>query len=315
MMMMVVLPLAVYGAARLALPPALAVGVLIVAAMPAGTACSSLTDVVGGNAALALLGTLLTSLVCPLAAPWVIRLGCGQAGGEGMLFLLRQSAFLAAILFVPLGLAFAVRRGFPAFVKRRREVFGALSIVALGLLIFGAMASVSADFWELVGTRPRLALGLFAFMCGFSATLHLAGYFLAPWRPLPDRAALSVNAAYVNNGLAIVFAAEFFRAIPELGASAVLPAILLEAPMALALVPLRAWVNRGVAPGRVPARSRVPVEPSPGAGDCTSPRLERGRFLQPSIVLSTRPRVALFRRIEPTGFSREPSIGGGVLCW
>jgi hypothetical protein len=119
-----------------------------------------------------------------------------------------------------------------------------LSIVALGLLILGAMASVSGDFKELVRTKPMLALGLFAFMCGFSALLHVVGYFLAPWRPTEDRAALSVNTAYVNNGLAIVFAVEFFKAIPELGTNAVLPAILLEAPMAIALVPLKAYVVR-----------------------------------------------------------------------
>ena len=79
-------------------------------------------------------------------------------------------------------------------------------------------------------------------MCFFSASLHVVGYFLAPWRPVADRAALSVNAAYVNNALAIVFATEFFKPIPHLGASAVLPAILLEIPMVLMLLPLTAWV-------------------------------------------------------------------------
>jgi BASS family bile acid:Na+ symporter len=248
LVIMAVMPFCVYGLARLALPQALAVGVLITAAMPAGTACSSLTDVIRGNAALALVGTLVTSLLCPFVTPWIIRVGTGQAAGEGVLFLLKQSGFLAVILFIPLGLAFAVRRQFPEFVRSRREVFGVLSIVALGLLILGAMASVSSDFKTLVTASPGLALRLFGFMCGFSVLLHVAGYFLAPWRPIADRAALSVNAAYVNNGLAIVFAVEFFRQIPELGANAVLPAILVEVPMVLVLVPLKAWVARRASP-------------------------------------------------------------------
>ena len=100
-----------------------------------------------------------------------------------------------------------------------------------------------SDFKDLVRESPWLALRLFLFMCGFSAFMHLVGCFLAPWRPVADRAAISVNTAYVNNGLAIAFAVEFFRHT-EMGAAAVLPAILLEAPMAVALVPLKMWVAR-----------------------------------------------------------------------
>ena len=241
-LMLIVLPLGVYGLAWLMLPPALATGVLIVAAMPCGTACSPLTDIVRGNAALALVGTLVTSLACPLVTPWVIELGSGQAAAGGWTFLAEQALFLAAILFLPLGAAFALRRLLPAFTAQHRDAFKVCSMLALFLLILGAMASVSGDFMHLIRHSPPQAARLFLFMCFFSAALHVAGYFLAPWRPLADRAALSVNAAYVNNALAIVFAAEFFKPIPHLGASAVLPAILLEIPMVLMLLPLKAWV-------------------------------------------------------------------------
>ncbi len=241
-MMLVVLPLGLYGLARLLLPAPLAFGVLIVAAMPAGTACSSLTDIVKGNAALALVGTLVTSLACPLVTPWVIQLASGLAIGGGLVFLAKQALFLAAILFLPLGAALVVRRLLPEFTNRHRDAFIGFAMVALFLLILGAMASVSGDFKALLRQSPVQAAGLFFFMGFFSAILHLVGYYLAPWRSLSDRAALSVNTAYVNNGLAIVFGTEFFKPIAQLGAGAVLPAILLEIPMTLMILALKGWV-------------------------------------------------------------------------
>ncbi|MGQ9661927.1 MAG: bile acid:sodium symporter, partial [Kiritimatiellia bacterium] len=73
-LMMIVAPLGLYVLASVALPRSFAVGVLILAAMPSGMACSALSDIVGGNAALALVITLLTYVVCPFTAPWVIEL-------------------------------------------------------------------------------------------------------------------------------------------------------------------------------------------------------------------------------------------------
>lgn len=236
-----VMPLLVWLAARQLIPD-YALGVLIVAAMPAGMAGSSLTQIARGNAALALVGILVTSLLCPLAAPLVIGVGTGREAGESLRFLAGQSGYLAVILFVPTAAAFLVRRGCTAWVERHREGFTGLSILSLSLLIFGIMASMSRDFWALARAHPGQAAGLFAFMCGFSVAMHLAGYFLAPWRPAADRAAVSVNMAYVNNGLAAVFARDFFK--DDFGVGAVVPAIFLEIPMVLAILVLKAWLER-----------------------------------------------------------------------
>ena len=241
---LIVLPLLVYQAARLVLPPPLAVGVLIVVAMPSGTACSSLADVVRGNASLALVGTLATSLACPLVTPWVVEFGSGIAGSAEPAFLLRQMRFLALILFVPLGAAFGIRRLAPGFANARREWWSALSLLSLFVLIAGALASVSEDFHRLVREQPAQAIGLFFFMAAASAFMHLAGYWIAPWRSASDRMALSVNMAYVNNGLGIVFAVEFFKENPDFGVAAVLPAIFLEIPMALMLIPCKRFMLR-----------------------------------------------------------------------
>jgi BASS family bile acid:Na+ symporter len=243
-LMMLVLPLAVYALVRQTLPPVLALGVLVVAAMPAGSACSSLSDIVGGNPALALVGTLTTCLVCPLTVPFVLGVACQQPLAGSVAQMSRQAGFLMLTIFVPLALGAVVRQVFPAFVQRHREAFTGCSILALGVLVLGAMSLMSADFLAMSRQQPAMVLRLFICMCLFSLTMHVAGYWLAPWRPLPDRAALSINTAYVNNGLAIVFATAFLKPLPEYGALVVLPAILVELPMDMAIVPLRKWISR-----------------------------------------------------------------------
>jgi BASS family bile acid:Na+ symporter len=253
-MLMVVLPLGIYGLARWLLP-GFALGLLIVAAMPAGLAGSSLTDICKGNTGLALIVTMVTSAVCPLVTPLVISVAEGGAsGGAGWVLIGKQALLLAVLLFLPLAAAALFRRFFPALVERHREGLTGLSILSLSLLIISIMASVSDQFKDLVRRDPRSAVWLILFMAFFSVSMHLAGYFLAPWRPVRDRAALSVNTAYVNNGLGMVFATTFFVDRSE----AVLPAIFLEIPMALAILPLRAWVayaTRRTAP--------APEQPAP----------------------------------------------------
>lgn len=246
-MRLALLPLAVFALARAVLPPEYAAGVLIVAAMPAGMACSALSDVVGGSAALALVITLVSSLLCPLVTPLVVGVGAAPAAGTGGGFFARQAAFLAAALLSPLAAAWLTRRFLPGVVARLRGACTGLSILSLALLILAAMSASSADFLALLRGRPALIARLTGFMFAFSALLHAAGLFMAPWRGLADRAALSVSMAYVNNALAIVFATRFYRS--ALGSAAVLPAILLEVPMILALLPLRVWARRRAAAG------------------------------------------------------------------
>jgi predicted Na+-dependent transporter len=204
-MTMLVLPLLIYWLARCALPEGLAGGVLITAAMPAGMACAAMADVARGNVALAAVITLVTSCSCPLVAPWLIRLASGRSAARvgGPVWL--EAGFLAAILLTPMAAAALVRRLWPRPVARLREACTGLSVLSLALLILGAMSACSDQFLDRLRARPTEVLALFGFMCLFSAVLHLAGYLLAPWRSRQDRTALSINAAYVNNALAIVY--------------------------------------------------------------------------------------------------------------
>lgn len=234
-----VLPVGIWAAAQVAVP-AFTIGIVILASMPSGVAGSSLTHVAGGNAALALVGTTLTTFLAPLTIPLMVRwLGGHALGGEGTVQLLRQTEWLALVLFTPAVLAWIVRRVLPRFVERQKGRLTGMSIIALGLLILAIVATNSEPALRLARETPGRAAGLFAFMAFFSVSRHLSAFAWAFWRPWQDRVGLSINSAYVNNGLAMTFAAEFFKDVPE----AVLPSVLVEITMVLCILPLKRWAR------------------------------------------------------------------------
>lgn len=241
LMLMIVLPLGMWALARVILPD-FALGVLILAAMPAGMACATMSDIVRGNISLAMVLILITSLLCPITVPLLTRLVVGPGGGGAMGYLLRQSAFLAITLFSPVAAAWLVRRAAPKFVARHREKYTGLSITSLVLLIVSIMSTVSDRTIDLLRAEPLRVGGIALFCVGFTAFFYLAGFWLTPWRAMTDRAAIAICAAYVNNGLAMVFANRFW--VDRVGVEAILPAILLEAPMVLAIPIVRAILAR-----------------------------------------------------------------------
>jgi BASS family bile acid:Na+ symporter len=260
LMLMVVLPVAVWGAGRLAMP-AFVLGIVILGAMPAGTAGSSLTQVAGGNAALALVGTSLTTFAAPLTIPLMVHWLGGSDVGGGTSLLLKQTAWLALVLFAPAVVALVVRRFLPRLVDRFRPQFTGLAILSLSLLILAIVAATSRQILHLMRETPWQAVRLFAFMTVFAAVRYLSAFAWGFWRPWPDRVALSVNAGYLNNALAMTFGAAFFKdAAGEALAAAVLPAVFVEIPMVFGIVLLQRWVRS--------IHSRSP-QPAPAAGNLT----------------------------------------------
>lgn len=242
-LLLLVMPCATYTVARLVAPD-FAVGFLILAAMPAGMAAGAMTEVAGGTAGHALAVTTVTSLLCPLTVPPIIRVLTGTAAP--MTDLARQAGLLMLLLFIPLILAQITKRLWPTAVERIKPILTSLSIISLCLLVLGAMSANSATFMAHLDRAPALLAGVFI----FSAAFHLGGFFIAPAAPIGERVALSVATAYVNNGLAIVFAMSFFSADPF----AVLPAILIEFPMTLLILPLR-WIGARLRRGNAPCTS------------------------------------------------------------
>jgi len=225
LLVLVAVPFIEWGLAAVFVP-GFALGVLLLASMPSGMATASLIDVSGGDTELGLVMTTVTSLVCPVTVPLLMSLASPETIPPSEI--LRRVGMLAIYILAPGAAAVVTRRLLPKWVERNTHNFTGGAIVALGLLIVAAMSKCS----EPALADPLRSLGLLLFLSiAFTALLSVIGYFAIPRARLRERKALAVSTGYVNNALAIVFAAQFYPDEPEVQ----LPAVILELPMVLAV--------------------------------------------------------------------------------
>lgn len=198
------LPLVCFGlVVALDLPPALAVGMMLLAASPGGTTANLYSHLFGGNVALNVTLTAVNSVVAVFTLPIVVNLslehfldGTDQVGLQ-----FDKVLQVFAVVLVPVALGMLVRARRRAFAERMHRPVRILSVLVLVLLIVGLV----------IGERERLVdsferAGLAALL--FNLASLAVGYF-APRLSKVGRAE-SVAAAMeigIHNGtLAIVIA-------------------------------------------------------------------------------------------------------------
>ena len=181
----------------------LALGILLLTAMPTGVSTPALSDIVRGNMSLTMSIALITQSVAPLTVPllfWIV----GTKGLDiNKLLLLRD---IAIMVFSPMVLAIIVKRYFPATVRKTRHLFTSANVLLLFCFVFIAISSQR----ETIISDPLALIWKAAILYAVFIVLHIAGYWICPRSKKEDKIALSVSAAYMNNGLAIVLAATYF---------------------------------------------------------------------------------------------------------
>ncbi len=229
------LPLVCYAAAR-AVAPDWATGVLVLAVMPAGFSSIAFTDLYGGNRMLALLLVLATSVVCPLTVPLLVE-GLGAGGHLGGAALAHRVGYLLAVLMTPFALAQVTRALAGDFVERHRERWSYGAILSSCLMIFVSVSS-NRHAWEgipLSGLALPLGLG-----CMVSAIGFAGGMLVRLFVSRADAIAFTCGEIWINNGLAIAFASEFFRGEAKM----VLPAVLMQVPIVATMALYGQWTRR-----------------------------------------------------------------------
>lgn len=181
----------------------LALGILLLTAMPAGVSTPALTDILKGNISLSMSLAVVTQLIAPFTVPllfWII----GTKGLEiDKLLLFRD---IAILVFLPLILAQVSKRYFTAAVNRNQHLFTSANIILLFLFVYVAISSQS----NIILDNPVSIVWKTAIIYLVFILLHAAGYIVCYKKSKEDKIALSVTAAYMNNGLAIVLAAAYF---------------------------------------------------------------------------------------------------------
>ncbi|MEO0341065.1 MAG: bile acid:sodium symporter, partial [Bacteroidota bacterium] len=224
---LVITPLVLYGFGLL-FSQELAIGILLLAAMPAGTSAPVLVDMLKGNYALGMSITLLTSMLAPFTLPLLFYFLI-----DSSIEINQWSLFwdAASMIFIPMLLSVVIKPMFPRYIKRVMPAFTAINIIILFLILVTSFGSQRA----LILSAPLTYLGDALVIVLIFILLHLIGYLMSYKMEKKDRIALIVESAYMNNGLAIVLAANFFSPY------VLILMVLAEIPWSLLLIPLR-WV-------------------------------------------------------------------------
>ena len=200
-------PMLAIGIARLLkLPPGVAIGLLLVAALPGGLFSNVITYFGKGNVALSVSATALASLTCLFTTSLILRVAVtGEQLAQIQMPVRRILSEILLCMILPLVVGMIVRR----FAVRRHAIISTtiirISIVVLAVFIVAALTSGRIRVMEL-GWRPPLAMFLFCvfslWMCyGGGAALRIS---------IDDRYTIGMECLVRNVQLGVLLKASLF---------------------------------------------------------------------------------------------------------
>lgn len=189
-----VMPLTGFAIARgLALEPGLAVGLILVACCPGGTASNIVTFLARGNVALSVVMTMASTLAAvvltPLLTGWL-------AGAYVEIDRLNLLFNMVSIVLVPVVLGMLLNRLFPKMAERVSAVLPLVAIVLVILIVGGIVGGAKTQIAQHAGVLLLATFILHA--VGFAL-----GYVLARALGLEEIAArtISIEVGMQNSGL------------------------------------------------------------------------------------------------------------------
>jgi len=185
--------------------PALAVGLMIIAAAPGGVTSNLLTRFAGGDTALSVTLTAVTSLAAMLSVPLVVFLALAHfdpAAAAVEMSMTGIAIRMFAIVALPVALGMALRAARPALAARWEPRAGVVSGLLFALV-------VAAALWV-----ERHNIATYFAAAGLAAlALNLAMMAIAYWGTAllgcgrPQRIALSLECGLQNGTLALAVVA------------------------------------------------------------------------------------------------------------
>jgi BASS family bile acid:Na+ symporter len=245
-----VLPWAAFALAlAFGLPPALAVGLMLLAASPGGATANIYSHLARGDVALNITLTAINSLLCLLTLPIILNLALEYFLGAGQYVPppVRKVVEVALIIVLPVALGMAIRAFAPRASRRAEKPVRLLSVVVLVLLIAAAVLQsrdVLLEYFAVVGLACLL-FNLASMGVGYAAPLALK---------LPRRQAIAISMEIgIHNGTLAIFIA--LNVLQDAAMS--IPAAVYSLLMFFTAAAFAFWLNRGRA-----AQSASPQPPA-----------------------------------------------------
>lgn len=199
------LPLLGFGVAwAFDAPPAMAIGLVLVAACPSGNMSNTLTFLARGNVALAISLSVISAVATFASIPLLVGLAGRVFAGEAPVVqvpFVETVRHLAGILLLPIGVGMAVRLWAPGVADRLGPWVGRFAVFLLATLIVGIAISQRG---MLPSALAQSGPAVMALCCLAMA----GGYLLARVTGLPfrDRLTVSLEVGVQNAALAILIA-------------------------------------------------------------------------------------------------------------
>ena len=201
---MILLPIVCFAIAKaFALPPELAVGLMLLSASPGGATANLFSHLANGDVALNITLTAVNSVLTLATLPFIVNFALDQFMGSGKVIPLQFDKVIQvfAIVLVPVGIGMLIRARAEALAKRLEKPVRILSAVVLILVIVGAVLKERAHVVEYFQAVGIAALA-------FNVVSMAIGYFLPLLVKLPRKQAIAIGMEIgVHNGtLAIAIA-------------------------------------------------------------------------------------------------------------
>lgn len=190
----------------LKLPEDLALGVILVGCCPGGTASNVITYIAGGDVALSVGMTIVSTLVAPLATP---SLAYVLAGAWVEVSFIAMVLSVVKVILVPVLLGILIRSILGKQIQKISELLPLISVVSIVMIISGIVA-VNADKIISCGI---LVLGVVILhnLCGMGIGLAAAKLLKVPYDKVT---AIAIEVGMQNSGLAVSLATANFAANP-----------------------------------------------------------------------------------------------------
>lgn len=190
----------------LKLPEDLALGVILVGCCPGGTASNVITYIAGGDVALSVGMTIVSTLVAPLATPSLVYV---LAGAWVEVSFIAMVLSVVKVILVPVLLGILIRSILGKQIQKISELLPLISVVSIVMIISGIVA-VNADKIISCG---MLVLGVVILhnLCGMGIGLAAAKLLKVPYDKVT---AIAIEVGMQNSGLAISLATANFAANP-----------------------------------------------------------------------------------------------------
>lgn len=182
----------------------LALGLLLLTAMPAAISSAALTDLVKGNVALSTSIIILTSLIAPFSVPLIFGLLANQNVNINYL---QMFWTLFSLIFIPMLFSQIAKKSFIRIINKTKPAFSAINVLILFIIVYAAIGSQR----EFIINNPQDTLQKIVVLYIVFIFMHIIGYLFASGKNKPDKIAITVSRAYMNISMAIVLAANFFQ--------------------------------------------------------------------------------------------------------